>query len=67
MMVPYQLGVATNIVSKAGSVSMREIDDVQTDVNSVLEFDEKLVVPGVSTHRAVICSCTLPALLAGLC
>ena len=43
---------------------MRELDYLLTDVNSVLEFDEKLVLPGVSTHRAVVCSFTLPSSLA---
>ena len=64
LMVPYQPGVATNIVSKAGIMSMKEWDYVLTDVNSVLEFDQKLVLLGVSTHRAVVCFVTLPPSLA---
>ena len=58
--VPYQLGQCTNFVVRSGSLSQREIDFVLIPVDSGLQLTAKAVVPGVSTHGAVVCEFSLP-------
>lgn len=63
---PYTLGAPTNIVSRLGHVSSREIDYLLLHRASPIARVVKLLYPGVSTHRALYCvlelspGCPLP-------
>ena len=60
LMVPYERGEPTNVVRRQGAMSKREIDYILISVESPLTLAQKQVLPGVSTHGALVCHFQLP-------
>ena len=58
--VPYQLDQGTNMVVRGNHLSRMEIDYILIQVDSGLQLFAKAVVPGVSSHGAVVCEFSLP-------